>query len=216
MSEVLNYKKAFKAYYQPSTKPGIIDMPEMTFIAVDGSGNPNTSEEYRIALETLYGLTYTIKMSKMNATQPQGYFEYKVFPLEGLWRFQDQRELSGSLSTDDKAVLKWRSMICQPEFVNEAVLEFAKAVLVKKRPALDLSNALLVKFQEGLCVQCMHIGPYDTEATTIAAMTQFALDQGYVEDLSETRGHHEIYLGDPRHTAPEKLKTVIRHPIRPA
>ena len=216
MSEVLDYKKAFKAYYQPSTQPGIIDVPEMTFIAVDGSGNPNTSEEYRIALETLYGLTYTIKMSKMNATQPQGYFEYKVFPLEGLWWFQDQRELSGSLSTDDKAALKWRSMICQPEFVNEAVLEFAKAVLVKKRPALDLSNALLVKFQEGLCVQCMHIGPYDTEATTIATMTQFALDQGYVEDLSETRGHHEIYLGDPRRTAPEKLKTVIRHPIRPA
>ena len=216
MSEVLDYKKAFKAYYQPSTKPGIIDVPEMTFIAVDGSGNPNTSEEYRIALETLYGLTYTIKMSKMSATQPQGYFEHKVFPLEGLWWFQDQRELSGSLSTDDKAALKWRSMICQPEFVNEAVLEFAKAVLVKKRPALDLSNALLVKFQEGLCVQCMHIGPYDTEATTIAAMTQFALDQGYVEDLSETRGHHEIYLGDPRRPAPEKLKTVIRHPIRPA
>ena len=214
MSEVLDYKKAFKAYYQPSTKPGIIDMPEMTFIAVDGSGNPNTSEEYLTALEMLYGLSYTIKMSKINATQPQGYFEYKVFPLEGLWRFQDQRELSGSLSTDDKAALKWRSMICQPEFVNEAVLEFAKAVLVKKRPALDLSNALLVKFQEGLCVQCMHIGPYDTEATTIAAMTQFALDQGYVEDLSETRGHHEIYLGDPRRTAPEKLKTVIRHPIR--
>ena len=216
MSEVLDYKKVFKAYYQPSTKPGIIDVPEMTFIAVDGSGNPNTSDEYRIALETLYGLTYTIKMSKMNATQPQGYFEYKVFPLEGLWWFQDQRELSGSLSTDHKAALKWRSMICQPEFVNEAVLEFAKAVLAKKRPALDLSKALLVKFQEGLCVQCMHIGPYDTEATTIAAMTQFALDQGYVEDLSETRGHHEIYLGDPRRTAPEKLKTVIRHPIRPA
>jgi len=216
MSEVLDYKKAFKAYYQPSTKPGIIDMPEMTFIAVDGSGNPNTSEEYLTALEMLYGLSYTIKMSKINATQPQGYFEYKVFPLEGLWRFQDQRELSGSLSTDDKAALKWRSMICQPEFVNEAVLEFAKAVLVKKRPALDLSNALLVKFQEGLCVQCMHIGPYDTEATTIAAMTQFAHDQDYVEDLSETRGHHEIYLGDPRRTAPEKLKTVIRHPIRPA
>jgi hypothetical protein len=88
-------------------------------------------------------------------------------------------------------------MICQPEFVNEAVLEFAKAVLAKKRPALDLSKALLFKFQEGLCVQCIHIGPYDTEATTIAAMTQFALDQGYMEDLSETRGHHEIYLGDP-------------------
>jgi len=216
MSEVLNYKKAFKAYYQPSTKPGIIDVPGMTFIAVDGRGNPNTSEEYHTALEMLYGLSYAIEMSKINATQLQGYFEYKVFPLEGLWWFQDQRELSGSLSTDDKAALKWRSMICQPKFVNEAVLEFAKAVLVKKRPALDLSNALLVKFQEGLCVQCMHIGPYDTEATTIAAMTQFALDQGYVEDLSETRGHHEIYLGDPRRTAPEKLKTVIRHPIRPA
>ncbi len=215
MAEILDYKKAHKTYYQPSTNPGIIDVPEWNFIAVDGHGNPNTSDEYQLALEILYGLTYTIKMSKMNGTQPAGYFEYKVFPLEGLWWFQDQRVLAGSLSIEDKEALKWRSMICQPDFVNETVLDFAKAILAKKRPALDLSKAFLFKFHEGLCVQCMHIGPYDSEANTIASMTQYAQDQGYTEDLSETRGHHEIYLGDPRRTAPEKLKTVIRHPIRP-
>ncbi len=190
-------------------------MPEWSFIAVDGHGNPNTSDVYQLALEILYGLTYTIKMSKMNGTQHAGYFEYKVFPLEGLWWFQDQRVLAGSLSTEDKEALKWRSMICQPDFVNKTVLDFAKAILAKKRPALDLSKAFLFKFHEGLCVQCMYIGPYDSEANTIASMTQYAQDQGYTEDLSETRGHHEIYLGNPRRTTPEKLKTVIRNLIRP-
>ena len=137
MSEVLDYKKAFKAYYQPSTKPGIIDMPEMTFIAVDGSGNPNTSEEYLTALEMLYGLSYTIKMSKMNATQPQGYFEYKVFPLEGLWWFEeDQQHLFDGLTVADKNALPLAPMIHQPKFVDEAVLESAKASLAKRNPIL--------------------------------------------------------------------------------
>ena len=217
MSDILDYKKAFKAYYQPSTKPGIIDVPEMTFIAVDGSGNTNTSEEYLTALEMLYGLSYTIKISKMSGTQPPGYYEYTVFPLEGLWWFEeDQPHSFDGLSVADKNALLWRSMIHQPKFVDEAVLETAMASLAKKKPYLDLSKAVLYKFQEDLCVQCMHIGPYDAEPATVAAMHQFALDRGYVQDLSGTRRHHEIYLGDPRRTAPEKLKTVIRHPIRPA
>lgn len=217
MTEKLDYKKAFKAYYQPSTKPSIIDLPDMTFFAVDGSGNPNTSEEYKEALEILYGLSYTIKMSKMNGTQPPGYYEYTVFPLEGFWWFAEERPHAfDGLTVADKNSFLWRSLIRQPEFVNEAVLESATASLAKKKPQLDLSKAFLYKFQEGLCVQCMHVGPYDTEPATVAAMHQYAEDQGYVQDLSATRRHHEIYLGDPRRTAPEKLKTVVRHPIRKA
>ena len=217
MAEILDYKKNLKAFYQPGTKPGIIDVPEMTFFAVDGHGNPNTSEEYRLALELLYGLTYTIKMSKMNGTQPPSYFEYKVFPLEGLWWFEEERPHAfDGLTVADKNTFLWRSMIHQPDFVNEEVLEAAKASLAKKKPQLDLSKAFLYRFTEGLCVQCMHIGPYDSEPATVAAMHQFAEDQGYVQDLSATRRHHEIYLGDPRRTAPEKLKTVVRHPVRKA
>jgi hypothetical protein len=138
----------------------------MTFIAVDGCGIPNTSEEYRLVLEALYGLSYTIKMSKMSAMQPQGYFEYVEFPLEGLWWFEeDLSHLFNGLSVADKTAFFWRSMIRQPDFVNESVLELAKASQFQ--------------FHEGLCVQCMHIGPFDAEPATIKAMTQLALDQGY-------------------------------------
>ena len=189
----------------------------MTFIAVEGHGNPNTSEDYASAVEMLYGLSYTIKMSKMSGRQPQGYYEYVVFPLEGLWWFEEARPHAfDGLTVADKNAFLWRSMIGQPAFVDEGVLEAAKLSLAKKKPELDLSLANLFTFQEGLCVQCMHIGPYDTEPATVKAMTQFADSQGYVQDFSETRKHHEIYLGDPRRTAPEKLKTVIRHPIRKA
>ena len=215
MGEIFDYKKALKAFYQPSTKPGIIEVPEMTFIAVDGNGNPNNSEEYKLAVEMLYGLSYAIKMSKMSGRQPLGYYEYVVFPLEGLWWFEgDRPHAFDGLSLADKDAFLWRMMIRQPEFVDEAVLEAAKAILVKKKPDLDLSLAKLFTFQEGLCAQCMHIGPYDSEPVTIQAMSQLAKDQGYEHDLSATRRHHEIYLGDPRRTAPDKLKTVIRHPIR--
>jgi len=215
MSESLDYKKAFKIYYQPSTKPGIIDVPEMTFFAVDGHGDPNSSDEYRAAVEMLYGLSYTIKMSKLSGTQPPRYYDYTVFPLEGLWWFEGERPHAfDGLSVADKNTFQWRSMIRQPEFVDQAVLEFAKASLSKKKPQLDLSKAVLYKFTEGLCVQCMHIGPYDAEPATVAAMHQYAQEQGYEPDLSGTRRHHEIYLGDPRRTAPEKRKTVVRHPIR--
>ncbi len=216
MAKFTDNKKDLKIYYQPSTKPGIIDVPEMTFFAVNGRGDPNTSEEYRSALEMLYGLSYTIKMSKLSGTQPPGYYDYTVFPLEGLWWFEDERPHAfNGLSLTDKNMFLWRSMIRQPEFVDESVLEFARASLSKKKPQLDLSKAVLYRFTEGLCVQCMHIGSYDAEPTTVAAMHQYALDQGYELDLCETRRHHEIYLGDPRRTAPEKLKTVVRHPIRP-
>lgn len=207
----LDYKKEYKDLYQPPAKPVIISVPEMIFIAVDGSGDPNTSAEYKRAMEILYGLSFTIKMSKMNGTQPDGYFEYVVPPLEGFWSVDGER-FDGTNITD-KSRFRWTSVIRQPEFVTAEVFEAAKVALQKKKPDLDLSGARLCTLTEGLCVQIMHKGSYDSEAQSIEKMRQFALGNGYTEDFSEGRRHHEIYLSDPRRCAPERLKTVIRHPI---
>lgn len=207
--EKLDYKKQFKELYQPPTKPTIIDVPEMFFFAVNGTGDPNTSPDYKEAMEILYGLSFTVKMSKMNGTQPEGYFDYVVAPLEGLWR---QEGICGiDFSRKDSFI--WTSMIRQPEFVTDAVFESAKAALSKKKPHLDLSKARLMRFTEGLCVQIMHKGIYDDEPESVEKMHRFAEENGYAEDFSESRLHHEIYLSDPRKCAPERLKTVIRHPI---
>ncbi len=208
----LDYKKEYKELYQPKTKPSIIEVPEMIFIAVDGEGNPNSCPEYKAAIEVLYGLSYAIKMSKMNGTQPAGYFEYVVPPLEGLWQV-DGVDFDG-MNVTDKDKFKWISMIRQPEFVTEEVFEQAKLVLKKKKPALDLSKARLMKMAEGLCVQIMHKGSYDDEPASIEQMKRFLDENGYIEDFSEGRFHHEIYLSDPRKSSPDKLKTVIRHPIK--
>lgn len=208
----LDYKKTYKELYQPKTKPSIIEVPEMIFIAIDGEGNPNSCPEYKAAIEVLYGLSYAIKMSKMNGTQPAGYFEYVVPPLEGLWQV-DGVDFDG-MNVTDKDKFKWISMIRQPEFVTEEVFEQAKLVLKKKKPALDLSKARLMKMTEGLCVQIMHKGSYDDEPASIEQMKRFLDKNGYIEDFSEGRFHHEIYLSDPRKCSPDKLKTVIRHPIK--
>ena len=210
--EKFDYKKEYKDLYQPKTKPSIIEIPEMIFIAIDGKGDPNTSDEYKEALEMLYGLSFTIKMSKMNGTQPEGYFEYVVPPLEGLW-YVDDEKFDGTNITD-KNRFCWISMIRQPEFVTEKVFENARNALAKKKRELDLSKARLIKMTEGLCVQIMHKGTYDNEPKSIAKLREFAEKNGYTEDISDTRFHHEIYLSDPRRCAPENLKTVIRHPIR--
>ena len=210
--EKLDYKKKYKDLYQPPTKPMIIEVPEMVFFAVEGSGNPNTSKEYQEAIEILYGLSFTVKMSKMSGTQPLGYFEYVVPPLEGLW-YADGIAFDG-LNVTDKEQFRWISMIRQPEFVTEEVFETAKAVLAAKKPQLDLSKVKFIHMTEGLCVQMMHKGSYDEEPTTIAKMKQFMEENDYAEDFSDKRFHHEIYLSDPRKCAPEKLRTVIRHPIK--
>lgn len=207
-----DYKKEYKDLYQPSAKPSVTDVPEMIFIAVDGKGDPNTCEEYKTAMELLYGLSFTIKMSKLNGTQPEGYFEYVVPPLEGLWR----QENTYGIDYSRKADFIWTSMIRQPEFVTTEVFEAAKAALAKKKPHLDVSKARLMRLTEGLCIQIMHKGPYDSEPASIEKLTRFAAENGYEQDFSESRLHHEIYLSDPRKCAPERLRTVIRHPIRPA
>lgn len=207
--EMLDYKKNFKELYQPSAKPALIDVPEMIFFAVEGAGDPNNCREYKEALEILYGLSFTVKMSKMNNTQPEGYFEYVVPPLEGLWYQENTNGIDYSRKDD----FHWISMIRQPEFVTEEVFETTKAALSKKKPSLDISKARLMRYTEGLCVQLMHIGPYDDEPASIEKLERFADENGYAEDFGTGRFHHEIYLSDPRKCAPERLRTVIRHPV---
>jgi len=215
MADKFDYKKEYKDLYLPKRKPVLIDVPAMSFIMVDGAGDPNKSEEYQEAMEILYGLSFTIKMS---GQQPAGYFEYVVPPLEGLWWFKDV-DFDG-IKLMDKSKLQWTSMIRQPEFVTEDIFAWAVTELKKKKPKLDLTKARLESLTEGLCVQMMHIGLYDSEPITFAQMEQFILDKGYINAISEPlpsgqiRRHHEIYLGDPRRTAPEKLKTVLRYPVK--
>ena len=209
----LEYVKAFPELYGPGTAPSLIDVPEMPFLMADGSGDPNDPEgEYAKALELLYALAYTIRMSPKGGVALEGYFEYAVPPLEGLWWFGDGAE---DVLTADKRRYRWTSMIRQPDFVTPEVFEWA-AGEVRRKKKLDTSRARLARFREGLCVQCMHIGPYATEPATVEKMRAFMEAKGLACDLSDERKHHEIYLGDPRRTAPEKLRTVLRHPVRRA
>ena len=216
--DVFDFKKEYKDLYLPKQKSVLIDVPSMNFFMVDGQGDPNTSEEYQEAVEILYGLSYTIKMSKKGSSQPAGYFDYIVPPLEGLWWFKDDHYHPGRLK--DKSEFCWTSMIRQPDFVTEEVFAWAIQELKKKKPNLNTSKARLESLTEGLCVQMMHIGPYETEPETIAQIEQFILDQSFANAIGDRlptgriRRHHEIYLADPRKTAPAKLKTVIRHPVR--
>ena len=211
MASPFDYKKEHKDLYLPKTEPSIIDVPEMTFITVDGKGNPNTSVEYQNALEILYGLSYAIKMSKKSNTQPIGYFEYVVPPLEGLWWGEDG--YFDGMNIVDKNKLCWTAMIRQPEFVTTETFYMAKQIVNKKKPGLDVLLARLVSFSEGLCAQIMHLGSYDDEPATIKVLEKYIVDLGHSNDISANRKHHEIYLSDPRKTALDKLKTVIRHPI---
>jgi hypothetical protein len=203
----LDYRKTQKDLYQPKTLPSIIDVPEMIFIAVDGKGDPNTSADYIAAVEALYGFSWTIKMSH------KAVLEYVVPPLEGLWTVDDVSFRGGGASITDKSKFVWTALIRQPDFVTEEIFVSAKAALAKKKPSLDTSKARLIQITEGLCVQAMHLGSYDDEPATIAAMDRYAVESGYAIDINDTRRHHEIYLSDPRKTAPERLKTIIRHPV---
>ena len=207
----IDYKKTEKHLYLPKT-PAVLDVPEMVFFAVDGQGDPNTSPAYQEALELLYGLSFTIKMSKMGDQIPEGYFDYVVPPLEGLW-WTDAPGFDGR-ALADKNCFQWTSLIRQPEFVTEEVFRWAVETLAKKKPGLEVSKARYWRWAEGLCGHILHVGPYDTEPASIDKLSAFIEAQGYAVDISDVRRHHEIYLGDPRRTAPEKLRTVIRHPVR--
>lgn len=206
-----DYKKEYKEFYQPKKTPVLIEVPKMNFVAVKGEGNPNEEGgAYQKALEILYGIAFTIRMSKKSGKGLEGYFEYVVPPLEGLWQMKDG---AAGVDYDHKENFAWISMIRLPDFVTEEVFDWAKESVAKKKK-IDCAAAEFFAYEEGLCVQCMHLGPYDDEPDTIAVMDQYAAEQGYEQDFSATRLHHEIYLGDPRKTAPEKLKTVIRHPVK--
>lgn len=209
---VFDFKKEYKELYMPKKTPSIIDVPTMRFIMVNGEGDPNTSPLYKKAVEVLYGLSYTIKMSKKGETQPEGYYDYVVPPLEGLWAIDEDKPFDGSVA-GRKDEFRWVMMIRQPEFVTQEVFEKAKEILAKKKPELDTGIARLEDYTEGLCAQIMHIGAYDDEPPTVAALEKFIETNGYRTVMSGMRQHHEIYLSDPRKTVPEKLKTVIRHPI---
>lgn len=207
----IDYKKTEKNLYLPKS-PAVVQVPEMVFFAVDGQGDPNTSPAYAQAMEILYGLSFTVKMSKMGGEEPEGYFDYVVPPLEGLW-WTDEPGFDGKPPAD-KNDFRWTSLIRQPDFVNEEVFAWAAERLAKKKPDLDLTKARFLRWEEGLCAHLLHIGPYDAEPASIDRLTEFLREQGCVPDFTDARRHHEIYLGDPRRTAPEKLKTVIRHPVK--
>ena len=205
-----DFKKEYKEFYMPRNKPGIVNVPAMNYIAVRGKGDPNLEDgEYKQAMGLLYGIAFTIKMSKMGGYRIAGYFDYVVPPLEGFWW---QTGVSG-IDYAHKEDFQWISVIRLPDFVTGADFDWAVAEAEKKKKA-DFSKAEFLTYDEGLCVQCMHIGPYDDEPATVAMMHEHARQQGYVPDITEQRMHHEIYLSDARKVAPEKLKTVIRHPVR--
>lgn len=207
MMEKLDYKKEYQDLYLPKGKPVFIEVPAINFIMVDGCGDPN-GEEYHNAVGILYALSYTIKMSKMGAHRPEGYFEYVVPPLEGLWECG-----CDGFDADHRDVWSWTSMIRQPDFVTPEVFAWACAQAAKKKPELDFTKARLETYDEGACVQIMHIGPFSTESESVAQIDRFISENGYADDCGGKRRHHEIYLLDPRKCAPERMKTVLRHPV---
>ena len=205
-----DFKKEYKEFYMPKGKPEIVTVPKMNYIAVRGKGNPNEEEgEYKKSIELLYGIAYTIKMSKKGDHKIEGYFDYVVPPLEGFWW---QENVDG-IDYSHKENFQWISVIRLPDFVTKADFDWAIEEATRKKK-IDFSKVEFLEIEEGLCVQCMHSGSYDDEPATVAAMDKFIADNGYENDISDTRRHHEIYLSDARKVAPEKLKTVIRHPIK--
>lgn len=205
-----DFKKEYKEFYLPKKKPEIVTIPKMNYIAVKGCGDPNKEDgEYKNSISILYALAFTIKMSKLTDYRIEGYFDYVVPPLEGFWWQQGVMQIDYSR----KDAFQWISVIRLPDFVSEKDFNWAKQQ-VKTKKGIDCSNAQFLTIEEGLCVQIMHIGSYDDEPDTITLMDQFINENGYINDFSNTRMHHEIYLSDARRVAPEKLKTVIRHPIR--
>ena len=205
-----DFKKEYKEFYMPKGKPEIVVVPKMNYIAVRGKGNPNEEDgEYKKSIELLYGIAYTINMSKKSEHKIEGYFDYVVPPLEGFWW---QENIDG-IDYSHKENFQWISVIRLPDFVTKADFDWVIEEATRKKK-MDFSKVEFLTLEEGLCVQCMHSGSYDDEPASVAAMDKFIADNSYENDISDTRRHHEIYLSDARKVAPEKLKTVIRHPIK--
>ena len=205
-----DFKKEYKEFYLPKNRPEIVTVPRANFIAVRGQGDPNAEGgAYQQAIGVLYALAYTLKMSYKTDYRIQGFYDYVVPPLEGFWR---QEGVEG-IDYGNKAAFQWTSVIRLPDFVTEK--DFAWAVeTAEKKKKLDCSAAAFLTVDEGLCVQILHLGPFDEEPASVALMDAYIRERGYVNDLSEQRQHHEIYLSDARKVEPARWKTVIRHPIR--
>lgn len=205
-----DYKKEYKELYQPKSQPGLVTVPPMRFVAVRGQGDPNREDgPYKEAMGLLYGVVFTIKMSKLGSHRIEGYFDYVAPPLEGLW-WQEGR---AGIDYARKEDFQWISMIRLPDFVTRAEFDWAVEEAQAKKGG-DFSRAEFFTYDEGLCVQCMHLGPYDNEPATLEKMGAFVQGQGYALDQGGGRYHHEIYLSDPRKCRPERLRTVIRQPVR--
>ncbi|MFW5714699.1 MAG: GyrI-like domain-containing protein [Brevefilum sp.] len=205
MPKKIDLKKELKHLYQPSAKePVILDVPEMAFLMRDGAGNPNTNPDYQATVEALYSVSYTLKfLSKKRLGR-----DYVVMPLEGLWWGTPMGQ--HAFTEADKAKFKWTMMITQPEHITNAMMEEAIGEVRRKKDLENLDALRFTRFKEGTAVQILYFGPYNDEGPTVDRMHQYAFDRGY-----QLRGkHHEIYLNDPRRTAPEKLKTVLRHPVK--
>ena len=204
-----DFKKEYKEFYMPKTKPEIVTVPPMNYIAVPGQGDPNEEGgAYKEAIGVLYAIAYTIKMSKMGDHRIDGYFDFVVPPLEGFW-WQQGRE---GVEFSDKSTFCWISVIRLPDFVTKSDFDWAVAEVARKKK-LDCSMAEFLTINEGLCVQILHQGSFDDEPATVAVMDAYLAANGYRNDFTSQRLHHEIYLSDARKVAPEKWKTVIRHPI---
>lgn len=204
-----DFKKEYKEFYLPPVTPTLVDVPPANYIAVSGTGNPNDEgSEYKDSIGLLYGIAFTIKMSKKGGRQIEGYFDYVVPPLEGLWWSEN-----GEVNYAHKEAFHFISMIRLPEFVTRADFDWAVAEATRKKKT-DFSKVEFFHYEEGRCVQCMHIGPFDSEPITIGKMKAFAEQQGLSIEMDDVSRHHEIYLSDPRKTAADKLKTVIRYPVK--
>lgn len=207
-----DFKKEYKEFYMPKNKPEIVNVPKANYIAVRGKGDPNEAGgAYQRAIGVLYAVAYTLKMSYKTEHRIEGFFEYVVPPLEGFWW---QEEADG-VDYANKAAFNWISVIRLPDFITEKDFAWAVEAATKKKK-LDCSSAEFLTVDEGLCVQIMHMGSFDDESASVALMEEYLAKNGYVKDIGEARLHHEIYMSDARKVAPEKWKTVIRHPIRRA
>lgn len=205
-----DYKKEYKEFYMPKNKPSIVEIPKMNYIAIRGKGDPNDEEgEYKNSIGLLYGIAFTIKMSYKGNYKIDGYFEYVVPPLEGFWW---QEGING-IDYTKKEKFEFISLIRLPDFVTKRDFDWAVEEASKKKKQ-DFSKVEFLTYNEGICVQCMHIGDYDNEPITIELMHKYVGENGYELDITDTRFHHEIYLSDPRKSDKSKLKTVIRHPIK--
>ena len=205
-----DFKKEYKEFYMPKNKPEIVTVPQANYIAVRGKGNPNEIDgAYQKAISILYAVAYTLKMSYKTEHKIEGFFEYVVPPLEGFW-WQDNVD---GIDYADKAAFNWISVIRLPEFITQKDFEWAVETASEKKK-LDCSSAEFLTVDEGLCVQIMHIGAFDDEPQTVTLMDDYIAQNGYENDITESRLHHDIYLSDARKVAPEKWKTVIRHPIK--